>query len=478
VPGRRLHAIALICLLVAAAAVRYRALFTDFWLDEIFSYDGLARQAHSAADIFLNPSLKHDNNHHLNTLWLYVFRSHHGWVLLRMPSFVAGVLIVALVHVIASRRSALDGWLAGLLSAFSFMLVIYSTEARGYALLLAFALLAYLALHSYLKRPAAGSAALFFVWIVLALAAHPTVIHFYAGALLWSGYRLRQQRRQLVSLHAAPAIWFLLWGALVLRGSTIGGGDPRPWQRTADEALAWTFGYPLSTIPPIVAVSAAAGLVILDAWLLWREGSDEGLFFTGAILGPVVFVAALSPPYLFARYFLVSLLLLLLVAARHLARLWRMRTWGPPVAAAVLAASAVGNLVDIVPFSRYGRGEASRAVADLEREAGRPGITVSSLSLDRWNTLPIEFYERELGLSHRIQYVPRDQFGTSAPVDWVIDQTQDPDHVIPRKIEPWPGKRYALAHVYSAFGPSGFTWILYRQDRGERPPDGSPSDSQ
>jgi hypothetical protein len=47
---------------LVAAALRWRGIFTDFWLDEIWSYDQFARRAHSVADILFNPAFKHDNN--------------------------------------------------------------------------------------------------------------------------------------------------------------------------------------------------------------------------------------------------------------------------------------------------------------------------------------------------------------------------------------------------------------------------------
>jgi hypothetical protein len=49
------------------AALRLACLSAEPWLDEIWSWE-LAREARSPAGGFL--VLRHDNNHHLNTLWL------------------------------------------------------------------------------------------------------------------------------------------------------------------------------------------------------------------------------------------------------------------------------------------------------------------------------------------------------------------------------------------------------------------------
>ena len=54
---------------LAAAAMRVRGLFSDLWLDEIWSLDG-AFAARHWWDVFLRFNL--DNNHHLNTLYLFM----------------------------------------------------------------------------------------------------------------------------------------------------------------------------------------------------------------------------------------------------------------------------------------------------------------------------------------------------------------------------------------------------------------------
>ena len=64
---RSAFAIATIGLLAVGA--RLPGLFTDLWVDEIWSlHDVLALQ--SWTDIFV--TLRIDNNHHLNGLWLYL----------------------------------------------------------------------------------------------------------------------------------------------------------------------------------------------------------------------------------------------------------------------------------------------------------------------------------------------------------------------------------------------------------------------
>jgi hypothetical protein len=440
-------------------------MFTDFWLDEIWSYD-LARRARSVADIFFSPDLKLDNNHQLNTLWLYVLGDQPHWVLYRVPALVAGVLAVVVAYAAGGHRSRAEGWFAGLGVAVSFTMVVYSTEARGYALVLLFALLAFVALRRYLDAPSVAGAARFWIWIALGLAAQSSILHFYLGAILWSGYRLRGRARDLLLLHGVPAAWGGLWAAFVLLGSRIGGGPAWTWRSIGDQSLAWTFGYPVSTVPAWLAASAAGALVVWDAYRLWREGSDAGLFFVGAIFGPPVIVAALSPPWLFPRYFLVSLLFLLLVAGRSLARLWCRPGWGRLTAGAVLFLFVAGNARHIVPFSQYGRGLASQATLVLAASRPSGEIFVTGRPVDLWSSLPMAYYEHAFGLGNRLHYVLAADLrkpGTPAPMDWLIVQSQT-DEEAPGDVSLTGGGRFVLEHAYPQYGPSGMRWWLYRRE--------------
>ena len=58
-------------LLIAAAIPRLIAIHDDFWLDEIWSLQ-FSKLVEGPLDVLFRPELRHDNNHPLNTLWMYV----------------------------------------------------------------------------------------------------------------------------------------------------------------------------------------------------------------------------------------------------------------------------------------------------------------------------------------------------------------------------------------------------------------------
>lgn len=454
--------------LALAALFRLPALAADFWFDEIYSYERFARHARSVADIFFSAALKHDNNHHLNTLALYLLGDQSNWIIYRLPGAVAGMAAVAAAMSIGRRRSRIEGLVTGVLAATSFLVVVYSTEARGYAWLLAFAAIGFLALDRFLASGGRSSLAIFWLSIVAGLAAHPAILHFYLGALLWSGFRLRSRPRELVRLHVVPVAWIAIWLLVVTRGSVVGGGPPWTWPRIGDEALAWTLGYPLSTVPVAIAGGIALALVLWDAWRLQAEESDEWLFSLGTIVGPIVLMAALSPPLLFPRYFLVPLFFLLPVIGRRLAALAQTFPGGRWAAGAIVIAFVIGNGVHVATFARERHGN---HVAALQMIAGAADhVTVSSWSLDQWTELPLAFYSPRLGLDRRVTYVPRADLASrpaDAPrIDWALEVSQPcTPPTEPRRVLPGTNDTYVLVGSFPVCGPSGMSWLVYARER-------------
>src|SRR5262245_41533068 len=76
-----------------AVVLRFGASFDQFWLDEIWSWM-MAVQLKSPLEVITR--LHHDNNHHLNTLVLYLIGKNAPFYLYRLPAVLAGVGTVLL----------------------------------------------------------------------------------------------------------------------------------------------------------------------------------------------------------------------------------------------------------------------------------------------------------------------------------------------------------------------------------------------
>lgn len=352
-------------------------------------------------------------------------------------------------------------------------MVVYSTEARGYSVVMLSALVAFLALERYLDEPSRPLAMIFWVCIVVGFLAHLSMLQFYVGAVLWSHYRLRARARDWLRLHLVPLACATLWYLTVIRGLQLGGGPRFPWLQVADQALGWTVGYPTSTVPPFIAVALAAAIVVWDARRLHAEGSDQWLLYVPVILGPPLFSAVLSPGFFYPRYFLVSLVFLLLALARSLSALWLRPALGKPLAAGLVVLMLAGNLLHTVRFWRIGRGGASRAISYLVANSRQPEIRVSSEPIDLWATLPIRFYERKLNLGSRIHYVPHARLrGANThdeQLDWLIIQTLDAWSGQAATLRLASGEAFTLQSEYPNYGPTGMNWFLYRRAAGQAP---------
>src|SRR5437016_1144243 len=72
-----------------AAIVRMYALSDDFWFDEIWSWQ-ITTQVHSVGEIFTSGDAQIDNNHPLNSMFMYMLGDRKIWQVYRILSFLTG----------------------------------------------------------------------------------------------------------------------------------------------------------------------------------------------------------------------------------------------------------------------------------------------------------------------------------------------------------------------------------------------------
>ena len=186
---------AAVLVVAAAAAVRVWAACDEFWMDEIWSLLGFAGPASSPRQIL---TAHHDNNHYLITLWMYALgQNQRYWILYRLPALVAGIGTIGAAGLLARRWGSAAAFSAVLLTGMSYMQIVYSSEARGYALAGFFALTAFLALDRCLMSWSPWAAALFVVSSILGTLSHLTFVEVYAAMFAWSSSRLWTNAQKL-----------------------------------------------------------------------------------------------------------------------------------------------------------------------------------------------------------------------------------------------------------------------------------------
>ena len=256
-----------------AIAVRVWAARGDLWLDEILS---LERGLHAPSWLAVFTSLHSDNNHYLTTLWLRLLGEGRSPLLYRLPSLLAGAGTLAVV----ARRESIS---ALILFAASFMLVQYDSEARGYALLVSFAVACF-------ELAKAERGALFSICAVLGLLSHPTFLFALAGFAVW---KWRRPAWFLAPVAISALFIWLDWSVMVYAG-----GTPEPLSETLRRLLRATLGLPRGPLELLAIPALGAALVALAR-------SKERAFHAALFLATAAGVALQKPDFLAPRYFLV-----------------------------------------------------------------------------------------------------------------------------------------------------------------------------
>jgi hypothetical protein len=290
--GGRFFVLTCALLVAVAAALRIRAAQNDLWLDEIWSLS-LAHNVSSLVGVLT--SIHHDNNHYLNTLWMVLLPGRSNWWGYRLPSMVSGVATVIVAGLVGNRRGRVNAVILMLLTTFSYFLIVYSSEARGYSTAVFFALLSFFILDRFIKTPILWYAALFSCSVILGVLAHLTFVAFYLAMIVWSAYRLFIQRANLkwfivnmLYCHALPMVFLLFLYLIDLRVLVVGGGRTEfSVMECFGQALTWAWGgegQPAMVI--CIAVTAVLCLSYGMRAVFYRQhdislGSDQHLSHIG-----------------------------------------------------------------------------------------------------------------------------------------------------------------------------------------------------
>jgi len=456
-----------------AALVRLAATWNDLWLDEIWTVN-LVSGLHSAFGVF---TLRHDNNHILNSLFIYAFKPFGIDWLYRVPDWLAGIATVGLGAWVAAlgdgqrkrddASPATRALVAAILLAGSYLLVHFASEARGYSLVLAFGLVAVGTALADGPRPMSARAPIVWVSLVLSMLALALAVHFLIALVVWSAVRTlrrggwRYAAATLAWWYAVPVGAYVIFYLGFLRVMERGGGD-RNLSESAlapvARACAAATGLPNGASAPVVLAFAIAVTALGVAWLVAR-GNDLWIFYLVGIVGSPIFVALFRKSHV-GRHFIVSAMLWLLLAARPLA--W-LTTRGPVARAAVavtLAAFLLGNALRLVPLLRYGRGSYRDALRYMVSHTPGDNVRVTS-DYDFRNRMMVEYYAPRIGTDRSVRYVNRRELTVPGP-DWYIAQLPPPPGGVPRVVADARGNLYRFEMDYPSNPFGGIPWRVYR----------------
>jgi len=454
--------------------VRVFAAHNDLWFDEVWSLELLRERVHSFGDVFAN--VKHSNNHHLCSLWMWFVGQNASSLVYRLPCVLASIGTVVLAGLIGLRHSQLEGCIAVILTSWSYLLIHFGTEARGYSLVIFFALLAWYALQKFEEKRSCVWIIVFWSAVVLGFLAHLEFAICFAGLVAWALWRFvryrsnwRQALLDLFALFTVPVMLLLAFYFVAIRGMEVAHGDTyRLWPLLIKTA-SYTLGGPGSgAVAGISALMAMAALCVALIYLMF-ERDDRWIFYAVVIVAPLALIAIRRPEQLYVRYFMISVATSLLLLASGWAAIARRGLAGLGTGLVLLAMFVTGNVANTVNLLRFGRGQYLAALLFMETHSNDKRVLITSTSsADLGNGLLVNYYKSYLDRPDDLQYVDQATLkkdyartnGFSLGAEWLILHSDDLTKQPPRVTDEY-GNSYQLVSIYRGSDLSGSNWLLY-----------------
>jgi hypothetical protein len=459
--------------------VRALALRNDLWMDEIWTLWHLS-QLRSVGEVFSR--FVHDNNHPLNTLWMYLMmplKVDWAYRLLSGLGGTAGIWLAAKIartqllqlqpNASPSQVSAAE-LITALLFGSSYLLIVYSSEARGYGPALGFGLLAVYAL---LRGPTdCRSRWVIVYWLasLLSVLAHAVSYQLIAAGAAFTMVGCLQQKygqgpawSALVRWHAVPIASGVLYYILFIRHLEIIGGPETPLISVLAELAAYSIGIP-GKASMMLALPLLLGGVIVALMRVWRRSRALACFYIVGMIGFPAAALSFTPfIYLFPRYFILSAALALLLIGYLAAVAWnagRISRWSTIVATGLVLA---GNLAHTVPLFRHGRGEYRAALRYIAAHTPAGPITICS-DHDGRNVLLIYHHGPPAVHPRSLEYIPRHELPAEG-AQWLFVHRLDHTDVPPSDLLDDRGNPYRLEKIFRHAPLSGWDWYVYRSRR-------------
>ena len=463
------YRVALAAVVATGACLRIAGASGSLWFDEIWSLQNLEGLS-GPGGIFWD--ISQDNNHFLNSLWLWIAGPHALSVVQRAMSIAFGVASILMAARIVYREAGPAGALtAALFFAMSPILVQYGSEARGYSGMIFGLLWAFDALVRFVARTNGDRPRLeLALGVAIGSLSHvqmaPATIALVAAGVVCIALRTRDAGATVraagnlgsaVLLGAAPV--GLAIAAGVLNTHMIRFGDQTPfavtlWAEGLAGAARETFGFPEILGSGGILICAFGVAAIATVML-----RDDFAILTGALVFALLLAeaAARMPNVHIPRFHLACAAGLLLLVAAGIARLWERPGATRLAALALLAAFGIGAALDLAAFLRLGRG----GYASIIHAMGS-GLYATDAEIIAKRT--IRFYAPRVG-AHP-EWVPQDH--CDVLLDWFlhIDDNRNiapPPPVMTSGPTACPTRfRFIESAPYS--GLSGFRWSIYRRE--------------
>lgn len=434
----------------------------ELWFDEVLSLQW-AKNASTPWQLLTD--YRHDNNHLLNSLWLWLVGIKAPELVLRALAVASGAATLVLIYLLGSIFSPRTKLVPLILAAGSYAIVLYSSEARGYAPALAASLGCLWVWLRVEGRPTLPALAAFWALAAVGLLAHPTVVYFLAALGCWQLGRKHfavaatpGDVRQALWWFAPPAGLALFLYIFFFRGMDVAGGPTLTPMAIAADFFHYGLGVSAGPAHPWVGTFAGAALIL--AGLVWGSHPLAGqriFFLMLLVVFPTLGYWLAGREYVYFRYFLVCLPPLFLLLGCLAERLWLAGRVGKAFVCLALALSLSTQVPTVCELARQGRGAARAVLQTIKQDSG--GLTDVFSDHDMLVGMVFEHYRARESGGDSIVY--RTQWSMPAGhCEWLLAQPGPLPVTATREID---GQLYR--HVQTLFRSrvSGAHWILYRR---------------
>ena len=455
----------------AGFLLRVLAARGELWLDEIWTLK-LLEAVSSWHEIFWN--IPHNNNHLLNSLWLWIVGRDAHPIWQRSASILLGTATIPAAAFFIRRRAGEAGAIAtALIFAFADIFVQYGSEARGYAGLVLMTVLCADAADGLIAEPQRRAPAFQFalfaalgtffhlamVVSIGVLCAATTV------SLLPNKARFGDKSLALLRLAVAAVLGALptiacFYAAASFKGYMVTGVQAPFSFPDLAEGLAGaarsTLGFP-GALADVPVIMMTAGLAV--AALLVCPPRLRAACVVALLLLPALEIWFQPGNLFFVRFHLPAACFLALLAGAALGIAWA-HGGGRKIAAITLASvGLLGHGALMSQLLLAGRDHCADAVARMLSEG--PALYDGNLPLE--TSWVVEFHLERLG-KHGLAPTPPGG-ACETPPDWYVltKGRNDPDG---RDMERFGPAQCRSAFIKVAHYPagrlSGLDWTLYR----------------
>jgi len=474
---RTVYVVLGVAIVLVGAGLRVQGAMGELWFDEIWSFN-IATGLESWHEAFWR--YPKDNNHPLNTWWLYMMGVDRENLAYHLFSVITGTASIVVAGWIAARHHtkyvALRMLAAMILVAVMYPFVNYGSEARGYAPMMLFSLLAF----ACIENPKATSTHArwgYGLGGILGVLSHLATLPILFALSVCFGVRQLLQGRGLVhTVHATVRLNGPLVAGLLIfvsglsygihlnnniiefGGSTLTCAGQNCFLTALGAMIRFMIGGFNIVSPGLLSGFYIMFSIVGVAWLGGignRRALPLGLILLGV---PLLFFVAGQPAIPHGRYFFAVFAFFPLFIVEIMGELFKRGTVARVLSCLALIALVGVNGWAVRQFLHVGRGNTTSALEFILANFGDGPIRIGTEMTYQLQTV-MDFTKRHIAPDRSIEIIKFKNIPTVKPA-WLISVTIHTENLPATACT--GGLLYTLEKGYGHWGMSGSTWGLYR----------------